>query len=117
MTGYPLKDLSMPEKFIIPKNDPIPRPPSWFITPLSARGWPVWLVYIIAIIGVLYILNPTAGILEFIPDNIPIVGNLDEGVACILIYAGLLEFFEGWRYRQTPKPDESKNNENTSETP
>jgi uncharacterized membrane protein YkvA (DUF1232 family) len=107
----------MPDKFIIPQNDPIPRPPSWLVTPLSARGWPVWLVYLIAIIGVLYLLNPTAGILEFIPDNIPIIGNLDEGVACILIYAGLLEFFEGWRYRQALKPDKSKNSDNLSETP
>ena len=93
----------MTEKDIVPKNDPFPRPPSWLVTPLSARGWPVWLIYILAIIGILYILNPTAGFLEFIPDNIPIVGNLDEGVACILIYAGLLEFFEGRRYRDILK--------------
>ena len=88
--------------------DPIPGPPSWLVTPLSARGWPVWLVYALAILGVLYILNPTAGILEFIPDNIPFIGNLDEGVAFLLIYAGLLEFFEGYRYRkhtpQRPEP-------------
>ena len=30
------------------------------------------------IIGILYILNPTAGVIELIPDNIPFVGNLDE---------------------------------------
>lgn len=81
-----------------PPNNPIPRPPSWLITPLSANGWPVWLVYVLSVIGILYILNPTAGFIEFVPDNIPILGNLDEGLAYYLIYAGLLEFFEGPRY-------------------
>ena len=63
--------------------------------PLSKRGWPMWLVYLLAILGLIYVLNPTAGILELIPDNIPVIGNLDEGVAYMLIYAGLVEFFEG----------------------
>ena len=49
--------------------------------PLSKRGWPMWLVYLLAILGLIYVLNPTAGILELIPDNIPVIGNLDEGVA------------------------------------
>jgi hypothetical protein len=96
----------MVKKFpIIPFKDPIPRPPTWLVIPLSARGWPAWLVYAMALFGVFYILNPTAGILEFIPDNIPLVGNLDEGVAFMMVYAGLLEFFEGRRY-QTPMPEE-----------
>lgn len=29
----------------------------------------------------LYLVNPGAGVLEFIPDNFPIVGNLDEAAA------------------------------------
>lgn len=32
-------------------------------------------------ICLLYLLNPTAGFLEFIPDNIPVIGNLDEAAA------------------------------------
>ena len=36
-------------------------------------------------IGILYILNLGFGLLEIVPDNIPIFGNLDEGVAGILI--------------------------------
>lgn len=38
--------------------------------------------------AVLYVLNPTWGIFEFVPDNAPIIGNLDEaaatglGIAC-----------------------------------
>ena len=36
---------------------------------------------LLGLICVVYLLNPTAGILELIPDNIPIAGNLDEGLA------------------------------------
>lgn len=35
----------------------------------------------------LYISNPTAGVLELIPDNLPFWGNLDEaGATALLIY-------------------------------
>lgn len=74
--------------------------------PLSKRGWPVWLVYTFAIIGLIYILNPTFGIFEFIPDTIPVIGNLDEGVAFMFILAGLVEFFEGKKNRK-PTTDEN----------
>lgn len=36
---------------------------------------------LIAGVCVLYLINPTAGILEFIPDNLPLIGNLDEAAA------------------------------------
>jgi uncharacterized membrane protein YkvA (DUF1232 family) len=67
-------------------------------TPLSLRGWPKWLVYLVAALGLVYILNPTAGLLELLPDNLPIVGNLDEGAAFMMIWYGLVEFFEGRKY-------------------
>ncbi|MDZ4718900.1 MAG: YkvA family protein [Roseiflexaceae bacterium] len=44
------------------------------------------------VIGVLYLLNPTAGLLELIPDVIPIVGNLDEAAATTLVLWGLQAF-------------------------
>ena len=44
------------------------------------------------ILGVIYILNPTAGIIEIIPDNIPYIGNLDEAGAVLLILMCLKEF-------------------------
>ena len=65
---------------------------SIFRVPLSFRGWPKWVVWALSAIGVLYILNPTAGILEFLPDNLPIIGNLDEGLAYMLINYGIMEF-------------------------
>lgn len=60
--------------------------------PLSLRGWPKWLVWAFSAIGLLYILNPGAGFIEFIPDNIPLLGNLDEGAAYLLLYYGIMEF-------------------------
>lgn len=44
------------------------------------------LVAMIAAFCVVYLINPTWGFLELIPDNLPIVGNLDEvGVTAILL--------------------------------
>jgi uncharacterized membrane protein YkvA (DUF1232 family) len=63
--------------------------------PLSSRGLRPWLVYLMGLLGLIYILNPTLGVFEFIPDNIPLVGNLDEGAAALLIWYALVEFFEG----------------------
>ncbi|MCX7001827.1 MAG: DUF1232 domain-containing protein [bacterium] len=37
-------------------------------------------------------LNPTAGIFELLPDNIPIVGNLDEAAATTILL-GCLGYF------------------------
>jgi uncharacterized membrane protein YkvA (DUF1232 family) len=83
--------------------------PSGFVKmisePLSKYGWPVWLVYILAIVGLLYILNPTAGVFEFIPDVIPFVGNLDEGVAMMLVIMGIVEITEGKKYRAVKDND------------
>ena len=66
-----------------------------WLEPLSWRGVPAWLVYLAAVVGVMYLLNPTAGLIEVLPDNLPFVGNLDEGVATMLLWYGLVEFFEG----------------------
>ncbi len=40
-------------------------------------------------LGLIFILNPTAGIIEIIPDNIPFFGNLDEAAAVVLILGAL----------------------------
>jgi uncharacterized membrane protein YkvA (DUF1232 family) len=44
------------------------------------------------ILGVIYIINPTAGVFELLPDNIPFVGNLDEAGAVWIILCCLREF-------------------------
>ena len=43
------------------------------------------LIHITGITSLLYLLNIGVGVIELIPDNIPIVGNLDEATAAILL--------------------------------
>jgi len=43
-------------------------------------------------LGFLYILNPGAGILELLPDNIPFIGNIDEAAAVVLVLGCLRHF-------------------------
>ncbi|MEM9778149.1 MAG: hypothetical protein AAF902_26470 [Chloroflexota bacterium] len=76
-----------------------PRERGFMTKPLSERGVPKIMVYLLSIVGLVYMLNPTAGIIELIPDVTPFVGNLDEGGAFLLLWYGLLEFFEGRRRR------------------
>ena len=41
------------------------------------------------VVGLTYILNPTGGVFELLPDVLPVVGNLDEAAATALLLAGL----------------------------
>lgn len=47
------------------------------------------LAVITALLSALYIINPGFGVFEFIPDNIPLIGNLDEATATGLLIASL----------------------------
>lgn len=51
-----------------------------------------FLVVLSGILAGIYLLNPTAGIVEFISDFIPIVGNLDEAGAMTIVIASLSYF-------------------------
>lgn len=75
-----------------PKEDPLRNN---IFEPLSRKGFPRWLVFSLGLLGLIYVLNPTFGLIEFIPDNLPIVGNLDEGAAFLLVFYGILELLEG----------------------
>jgi len=44
------------------------------------------------LMGFLYVLNPGAGIFEILPDALPIVGNLDEAGAVLLVIGSLRYF-------------------------
>jgi len=59
--------------------------------PLSSKGWPKWAVYLLSLFGFVYLLNPTAGVIELLPDNLPLIGNIDEGAAALALWYGFLE--------------------------
>lgn len=47
------------------------------------------LAGIAAIICIAYLSNIGGGVVEVVPDNIPIVGNLDEVVASLILFFSL----------------------------
>lgn len=49
-------------------------------------------VLLLGLLGVIYLLNPGAGIFELIPDNLPFVGNLDDAAALALLVMCLQYF-------------------------
>lgn len=69
-----------------------PLPSASTAPPLSAQdrktGSPLGSV-ILGVICVLYLINPTAGVFELIPDNLPFIGNLDEIGAVTGLYIAL----------------------------
>ena len=50
------------------------------------------LVLAVGLLATLYLLNPTAGVFEILPDNLPLVGNLDEAAAVALLLMCLKYF-------------------------
>lgn len=76
-------------------------------TPLSERGVPKFWIYLFAAVGVLYLLNPGGGIIEILPDNLPLIGNLDEGAATLAVWYGLLEYTTAKRRRKPEGQDAS----------
>jgi hypothetical protein len=70
--------------------------------PQEQPGWARTLAWAILILGGLYMLNPTLGV-DVLPDNLPILGNLDEAAIMFLLlgavnYLGLHlpDFIERW---------------------
>ena len=51
-----------------------------------------FLVALLALFCGWYLLNPTWGLIEIIPDNLPIVGNLDEATVVAVLLACLRYF-------------------------
>ncbi len=66
------------------------------------------LVGLFGAVGALYLVNPTAGFLELIPDNIPVIGNLDEAAATVLVISCLAYFGIdlGGLFGRRPKKDD-----------
>lgn len=66
------------------------------------------IVGVLGAFSAIYLFNPTAGFLELIPDNLPIVGNLDEAAAAALLISCLSYFgFDlGSLFGRKPKKDD-----------
>lgn len=101
------------------QKSPSPQPETIkiFNGPLSQYGLPSWLVYILGIIGAIYLLNPTAGLLELIPDMTPIVGNMDEGLAMMLVLTGVAEAKTAKKNRAAKKAAQALENNPPTQTP
>ena len=46
----------------------------------------------VGLLSFLYLINPTFGVFELLPDNIPLVGNVDEATASMVLL-GALRYF------------------------
>ncbi len=45
------------------------------------------LILLVGLLSAVYLFNPGAGIFELIPDNIPGIGNVDEGLAAYVLFS------------------------------
>lgn len=67
------------------------------------RPAPLPVIILAAVFSVIYLANPSGGFIEFIPDNIPIIGNLDEaGVTLLLMWA--VDEFRKRKMTSSPDP-------------
>jgi hypothetical protein len=63
------------------------------------------LVIALGLTSLLYLINPGLGVFELIPDNFPLIGNLDEVAATVLLLNCLAYFGLDLRHlfrRETP---------------
>jgi hypothetical protein len=51
-------------------------------------------ILFLALLSIFYLLNPTAGVFELLPDNIPFIGNVDETLAAYILYS-CIEYLRG----------------------
>ena len=58
----------------------------------NKKDLPVWMIDRLSAVGLVYLLNPTAGLIELIPDKFPLVGNLDEAAAGLFLWQGIDHF-------------------------
>lgn len=58
------------------------------------------------VVSLIYLMNPGWGVFEFLPDNLPIVGNLDEAGATALLLSSLAYF--GINVHSFFKPEEKE---------
>ena len=72
-------------------------------------------VGLLGILSAIYLLNPSAGFFEILPDNIPFLGNIDEASATVLLL-WVLRYFgidptTWFQPEQKQQPEELSNKE------
>lgn len=72
-------------------------PPNDAVPPSRGGTIKTLLAALIGLLSALYLINPTLGVFELIPDNLPVIGNLDEVTATTLLLSSLAYF--GWDLR------------------
>lgn len=75
-----------------PSSSPPPPPPAPGLDPKGNSFVKNAVVFALGAVSAVYLVNPTAGFLEFIPDNVPFLGNLDEAGAMLLLINCLRHF-------------------------
>jgi len=63
-------------------------------------------IAVAGVIALIYLMNPGWGVFEFLPDNLPLVGNLDEAGATALLLSSLAYF--GVNIHSIFKPEEKE---------
>ncbi len=54
-------------------------------------------------VSIAYLVNPTGGVIELLPDNLPFVGNLDEVTAAFLLIWSGANVFRWARIRRAQR--------------
>ena len=65
-----------------------------------------FFIALTAVFSVIYLLNPTFGMIELIPDAVPLIGNLDEASAMAILVACMRYFgfdIAGFFGKKTPE--------------
>jgi len=76
-----------------PEDLPAPAEPEALPAPRSRGCLGSAAAALGVLMGAVYVANPTFGLFELIPDNAPLIGNLDEAAATTLIILGLQYLF------------------------
>lgn len=90
MRGMTPPDASKQQDSQIAPLPPTPAAPSPAAAAPRRRGpLGTLLAIIVALVSALYLVNPTLGVFEFLPDNLPLIGNLDEAFFTLALATSL----------------------------
>lgn len=66
------------------------------------------LIILSGILSLIYLFNPGSGLIEFIPDVIPGLGNVDEGLAAYVLIS-VISYLSGKEFGLFGKKDDPDN--------